>query len=82
MKIKLWIFLIHELSRFNVLICDCYQVHFVPGHNNKLLSASVDGLMCLFDTSGDINDDDQLDSVSRICPIVSCLTCISVLLPK
>lgn len=41
----------------------CQQVCFVPGTRNKLLSASVDGLMCLFDTSGDINDDDHLNSV-------------------
>ncbi|KAK6154191.1 hypothetical protein DH2020_013830 [Rehmannia glutinosa] len=39
------------------------MVHFVPGHPSKLVSASVDGLMCLFDTSGDINDDDHLMSV-------------------
>lgn len=44
----------------------CQQVHFIPGYQNKLLSASVDGLICLFDTSGDIKDDDHLDSVSRI----------------
>ncbi|KAL1542644.1 Protein gts1 [Salvia divinorum] len=42
---------------------DVTQVHFVPSHQNKLLSASVDGLMCLFDTSGEINDDDHLLSV-------------------
>ncbi|XP_065861321.1 WD repeat-containing protein GTS1 isoform X1 [Euphorbia lathyris] len=42
---------------------DVTQVHFVPGHQNKLLSASVDGLMCIFDTNGDINDDDHLESV-------------------
>ncbi|KAG9140521.1 hypothetical protein Leryth_022143 [Lithospermum erythrorhizon] len=41
---------------------DVTQVQFVPGHQNKLISASVDGLMCLFDTGGDINDD-YLESV-------------------
>ncbi|KAL2535299.1 Transducin/WD40 repeat-like superfamily protein [Forsythia ovata] len=45
---------------------DVTQVHFVPGHQNKLVSASVDGLMCLFDTSGNINDDDHLVSVFNV----------------
>ncbi|XP_041991851.1 WD repeat-containing protein GTS1-like [Salvia splendens] len=45
---------------------DVTQVHFIPGHQNKLLSASVDGLMCLFDTSGEINDDDHLLSVFNV----------------
>ncbi|KAL8548635.1 hypothetical protein ACS0TY_007790 [Phlomoides rotata] len=45
---------------------DVTQVHFVPGHQSKLLSASVDGLMCLFDASGDINDDDHLMSVFNL----------------
>lgn len=45
---------------------DVTQVHFIPGYQNKLLSASVDGLICLFDTSGDINDDDHLDSVLNV----------------
>ncbi|EEF39247.1 WD-repeat protein, putative [Ricinus communis] len=45
---------------------DVTQVHFVPGHGNKLLSASVDGLMCIFDTNGDINDDDHLESVINV----------------
>jgi WD40 repeat protein len=43
---------------------DVTQVHFVPNKPNKLLSASVDGLICLFNTEGDINDDDHLESVS------------------
>ncbi|KAF5931383.1 hypothetical protein HYC85_032256 [Camellia sinensis] len=42
---------------------DVTQVHFVPDHQNKLVSASVDGLMCIFDTGGNINDDDHLESV-------------------
>ncbi|KAG8663515.1 WD repeat-containing protein GTS1 isoform X2 [Manihot esculenta] len=42
------------------------QVHFVHGHRNKLLSASVDGLMCIFNTDGDINDDDNLESVINV----------------
>ncbi|CAN0860746.1 WD repeat-containing protein GTS1 [Linum grandiflorum] len=41
---------------------DVTQVHFVPGHQNKLLSASMDGLACVFNTGGDINEDDDLDS--------------------
>ncbi|KAI4301400.1 hypothetical protein L6164_034683 [Bauhinia variegata] len=42
---------------------DVTQVHFVPDQQGKLVSASVDGLICTFDTSGDINDDDHLESV-------------------
>ncbi|ESW35095.1 hypothetical protein PHAVU_001G206300 [Phaseolus vulgaris] len=42
---------------------DVTQVHFVPNEQGKLISASVDGLICTFDTTGDINDDDHLDSV-------------------
>ncbi|KAI8574730.1 hypothetical protein RHMOL_Rhmol01G0377000 [Rhododendron molle] len=45
---------------------DVTQVHFVPDHQNKLLSASVDGLMCIFDTRGSINDDDHLESVINV----------------
>uniref|UniRef100_A0A5B6Z357 Uncharacterized protein n=1 Tax=Davidia involucrata TaxID=16924 RepID=A0A5B6Z357_DAVIN len=45
---------------------DVTQVHFIPDHRNKLVSASVDGLMCIFDTGGDINDDDHLDSVINV----------------
>ncbi|KAG5567722.1 hypothetical protein RHGRI_003049 [Rhododendron griersonianum] len=45
---------------------DVTQVHFVPDHQNKLLSASVDGLMCIFDTRGTINDDDHLESVINV----------------
>ncbi|KAK7284655.1 hypothetical protein RJT34_19405 [Clitoria ternatea] len=42
---------------------DVTQVHFVPDEQGKLISASVDGLICTFDTTGDINDDDHLESV-------------------
>ncbi|KAL9235770.1 hypothetical protein vseg_010506 [Gypsophila vaccaria] len=45
---------------------DVTQVRFAPGTQNKLLSASVDGLMCIFDTTGDINDDDHLESVLNV----------------
>lgn len=45
---------------------DVTQVRFIPDHQNKLISASVDGLMCLFDTSGNINDDDHLMSVFNV----------------
>ncbi|GAB4849387.1 Protein gts1 [Ancistrocladus abbreviatus] len=45
---------------------DVTQVHFIPGTENKLLSASVDGLMCIFDTAGDVNDDDHLESVMNV----------------
>uniref|UniRef100_A0A6N2MZA6 Uncharacterized protein n=1 Tax=Salix viminalis TaxID=40686 RepID=A0A6N2MZA6_SALVM len=45
---------------------DVTQVHFVPDNRNKLLSASVDGLMCIFNTDGDISDDDNLESVINV----------------
>ncbi|CAM8909032.1 unnamed protein product [Rhodiola kirilowii] len=45
---------------------DVTQVHFVPGHQNKLISASVDGLICVFDTTSDINEDDHLESVLNV----------------
>ncbi|KAL5054358.1 hypothetical protein RYX36_035040 [Vicia faba] len=45
---------------------DVTQVHFVPDEPGKLISASVDGLIYIFDTSGDINDDDHLDSVINV----------------
>ncbi|XP_007050892.2 PREDICTED: WD repeat-containing protein 89 homolog [Theobroma cacao] len=45
---------------------DVTQVHFIPGHQNKLASASADGLICTFDTNGDINDDDHLESVINV----------------
>lgn len=41
-----------------------FQVRFVPSQQSKLISSSVDGLMCLFDTDGQIDDDDHLESVS------------------
>ncbi|CAN1184779.1 WD repeat-containing protein GTS1 [Linum perenne] len=45
---------------------DVTQVQFVPGHQDKLLSASVDGLVCFFNTGGNINDEDDLDSVINV----------------
>ncbi|KAI3773141.1 hypothetical protein L6452_04344 [Arctium lappa] len=45
---------------------DVTQVHFIPDQQNKLLSASIDGLICTFDTSGEINDDDHLESVINV----------------
>ncbi|XVE73308.1 hypothetical protein DITRI_Ditri11bG0107200 [Diplodiscus trichospermus] len=45
---------------------DVTQLHFIPGHQNKLASASADGLICIFDTNGDINDDDHLESVINV----------------
>ncbi|GKV04893.1 hypothetical protein SLEP1_g16988 [Rubroshorea leprosula] len=45
---------------------DVTQVHFAPGHQNKLVSASVDGLICVFDTSTDIDDEDHLDTVINV----------------
>ncbi|XP_024517926.1 WD repeat-containing protein GTS1 [Selaginella moellendorffii] len=45
---------------------DVTQVRFHPNKMDKLLSASVDGLMCAIDTSGGINDDEGLDSVLSV----------------
>ncbi|XP_057963531.1 WD repeat-containing protein GTS1 [Malania oleifera] len=45
---------------------DVTQVLFIPDHQNKLVSTSVDGLMCIFRTDGDINDDDNLESVINV----------------
>ncbi|XP_042516190.1 WD repeat-containing protein GTS1 isoform X2 [Macadamia integrifolia] len=45
---------------------DVTQVHFVPDHKSKLISASVDGLMCFFNTDGDISDDDHLEAVMNV----------------
>ncbi|EPS69381.1 hypothetical protein M569_05384 [Genlisea aurea] len=47
-------------------IDDVTQVQFVPGRENKLVSASVDGLMCLFETDGGISDRDKLLSVFNV----------------
>ncbi|KAH7578354.1 hypothetical protein JRO89_XS01G0371900 [Xanthoceras sorbifolium] len=41
---------------------DVTQVHFVPDHQNKFVSASEDGLICTYHTGGNINDDDHLES--------------------
>ncbi len=63
---------------------DCGKVAFHPTKKEKLVSASVDGLMCIFDTKGDINDDEGMESVSnhhiirwwllRVCVEASCFT--------
>lgn len=45
---------------------DVTQVRFVPDQQNKLLSASVDGLICLFDTNGKINDYNHLETVMNV----------------
>ncbi|KAK8969804.1 hypothetical protein KSP40_PGU005957 [Platanthera guangdongensis] len=45
---------------------DVTQVRFTPNQLNKLISASVDGLLCLFDTNGHIDDDNNLESVMNV----------------
>eukprot|EP00249_Psilotum_nudum_P013187 c24203_g1_i1 orf=642-1259(-) len=40
---------------------DVTQVRFHPSRRDKLVSASVDGLICVFNTRGEINDDEGLD---------------------
>ncbi|XP_072993405.1 WD repeat-containing protein GTS1 [Typha latifolia] len=47
-------------------IDDVTQVRFVPSQQSKLISSSVDGLLCLFDAVGDINDDNHLLSVMNV----------------
>ncbi|KAF7804846.1 WD repeat-containing protein GTS1 [Senna tora] len=62
-----------DLRHSNQIACledshvdDVTQVHFVPDQQGKLISASVDGLICTFDTTGEINDDDHLESVINV----------------
>lgn len=45
---------------------DVTQVRFTPNQQNKLISSSVDGLLCLFDTDGHIDDDNHLESVMNV----------------
>ncbi|KAI5074676.1 hypothetical protein GOP47_0010637 [Adiantum capillus-veneris] len=45
---------------------DVTQVRFHPTRKEKLVSASVDGLMCVFNTLGEINDDEGLDMVMGV----------------
>ncbi|XP_062203683.1 WD repeat-containing protein GTS1-like [Phragmites australis] len=42
---------------------DVTQAKFAPNHQSKLISAAVDGLVCVFDTDGDIDEDNHLLSV-------------------
>ncbi|CAN6333728.1 unnamed protein product [Urochloa humidicola] len=42
---------------------DVTQVKFAPNQQSKLISAAVDGLVCVFDTDGDIDEDSHLLSV-------------------
>eukprot|EP00252_Welwitschia_mirabilis_P013259 TRINITY_DN2921_c0_g1_i2.p1 TRINITY_DN2921_c0_g1~~TRINITY_DN2921_c0_g1_i2.p1 ORF type:complete len:361 (-),score=60.44 TRINITY_DN2921_c0_g1_i2:149-1231(-) len=42
---------------------DVTQVCFHPIYKSKLVSASIDGLMCTINTVGQIDDDEQLESV-------------------
>ncbi|GJN40038.1 hypothetical protein PR202_gb29202 [Eleusine coracana subsp. coracana] len=39
------------------------RVKFAPNQQSKLISAAVDGLICVFDTDGDIDEDSHLLSV-------------------
>ncbi|KAK1278177.1 hypothetical protein QJS04_geneDACA007273 [Acorus gramineus] len=50
---------------------DVTQVHFTPNDQSKLISGSVDGLMCVFDADGDINDDNHLESVMNVGTSIS-----------
>lgn len=50
---------------------DVTQVRFAPNQQSKLISAAVDGLMCVFDTDGDINEDDHLLTVMNVETSVS-----------
>ncbi|KAL0920174.1 hypothetical protein M5K25_009292 [Dendrobium thyrsiflorum] len=45
---------------------DVTQERFTPNQQNKLISSSVDGLLCHFDTVGHIDDDNHLESVMNV----------------
>lgn len=45
---------------------DVTQVRFHPVQREKLFSACVDGLICVLDTRGEINDDDGLEVVMGV----------------
>lgn len=45
---------------------DVTQVRFTPNQKNKLISSSVDGLLCLINTDGHIDDDNHLESVMNV----------------
>ncbi|KAJ6811659.1 WD repeat-containing protein 89-like protein isoform X1 [Iris pallida] len=45
---------------------DVTQVRFVLDQQSKLISSSVDGLLCRFDTDGQIDDDNHLESVMNV----------------
>jgi hypothetical protein len=47
------------------------QVRFHPVQTNKLLSSSVDGLVCVFDTSGKLDDEDCMETVLPVNTSVS-----------
>ncbi|KAF5177702.1 hypothetical protein FRX31_032711, partial [Thalictrum thalictroides] len=51
---------IHYLAWSYYLVTTIW-VHFSLGPRNKLISTSVDGLICSFDTEGNINDDGHLE---------------------
>ncbi|KAL5983772.1 hypothetical protein ACLOJK_017863 [Asimina triloba] len=58
-------------SSCNLLAAGCnaevrFLVRFAPDNPSKFISASVDGLMCVFNTDGHIDDDEQLESVMNI----------------
>jgi WD40 repeat protein len=53
---------------------DVTQVKFAPNQQSKLISAAVDGLVCVFDTDGDIDEDNHLLSVCH--RLMSCLLCL------
>ncbi|KQJ81645.1 WD repeat-containing protein GTS1 [Brachypodium distachyon] len=45
---------------------DVTQVRFAPNQQSRLISAAVDGLVCVFDTDGDIDEDNHLLSVMNV----------------
>ncbi|KAJ1282348.1 hypothetical protein BS78_03G044900 [Paspalum vaginatum] len=45
---------------------DVTQVKFTPNQQSKLITAAVDGLICVFDTDGDIDEDNHLLSVMNV----------------
>ncbi|WVZ72514.1 hypothetical protein U9M48_020959 [Paspalum notatum var. saurae] len=52
-----------NIWRSNGIVAYFYSVKFAPNQQSKLISAAVDGLVCVFDTDGDIDEDNHLLSV-------------------
>jgi hypothetical protein len=62
----------HPLTlAYQTLLPLVLQVRFHPVRTSKLLSSSVDGLVCVFDTSGKLDDEDCMETVLPVNTSVS-----------